>query len=120
MVQGADGLDELTTTGLSSAALLTPTGVEMLSVNPEELGIEAPPMGALRGGDAAENAKITRGVLEGEPGPRRDIVVLNAAAALWVAGGCADLASGMALAEQSLGSGAALARLTALVKATRS
>jgi anthranilate phosphoribosyltransferase len=120
VVHGADGLDELTTTGLSSAAWLTSAGVESLSVNPEELGIEAPPTGALRGGDAAENAKITRGVLEGEPGPRRDIVVLNAAAALWVAGGCADLASGIALAEQSLGSGAALARLEALVKATRS
>jgi len=119
VVHGSDGLDELTTRGNSTAALLSARGVETLSVNPQELGLEVPGKAALAGGDAAENAKITRSILEGEPGPRRDIVVLNAAAALWVAGACSGLADGIALADESLSGGAAFARLEALVKATR-
>jgi anthranilate phosphoribosyltransferase len=119
VVHGCDGLDELTTAGPSTAALWSGGRVRALSVDPELFGIAPPPEGALRGGDAAENAKILRRVLEGEPGPRRDVVALNAAAALWVAGAAAELESGLELARRSLDTGAALARLEALVKATR-
>jgi anthranilate phosphoribosyltransferase len=91
VVHGCDGLDELTTRGPSRAALLAEGRVERLSVEPGRLGIRVPPEGALRGGDAAENAKITRSVLEGERGPRSDIVALNAGAALWVAGAARHL-----------------------------
>lgn len=119
VVHGCDGLDELTTRGPSLAALLAGGRVDGLSVEPASLGIPLPREGALRGGDAVENAKITRSVLEGESGPRCDIVALNAGAALWVAGAVPDLAGGLALARRSLESGAALERLEALVRATR-
>jgi anthranilate phosphoribosyltransferase len=74
--------------------------------------------GALRGGDAAQNATIVKEVLEGEPGARRDIVLLNAAAALWVAGAGADLAEGLDLARESVDSGAARRLLEQLIRAT--
>jgi anthranilate phosphoribosyltransferase len=119
VVHGSDGLDELTTRGPSHAALLSEGRVGRLSVEPGLLKIPVPPEGALRGGDAAENAKITRSVLEGERGPRADIVALNAGAALWVAGAARDLAAGLVLARRSLESGAALERLEALMRATR-
>jgi anthranilate phosphoribosyltransferase len=119
VVHGCDGLDELGTAGPSTAALWSAGRVRALSIDPEALGIAPPPEGALRGGDASENAKILRGVLEGEPGARRDIVALNAAAALWVAGAAPGLEGGLALARESLDAGAALARLEALVRATR-
>lgn len=120
VVHGSDGLDELTTTGPSSAALFQRGEVTTLSVDPDDLGIEPPPAAALEGGDAGQNAKILRAVLDGERGPRRDIVVLNAAAALFVAGRVGSLAEGLAPARQSLDSGAARSRLEGLVKATRS
>ncbi len=120
VVHGSDGLDELTTTGASAAALFEGGSVRSLAVDPETLGIAAPPPGALEGGDAGRNAKILRAVLEGEPGPRRDIVTLNAAAALWVAGAVPSLEAGLDPARQSLDSGAALRKLERLVEATRS
>ena len=72
----------------------------------------------MRGGDAAENAGIVAAVLEGEPGPRREIVLLNAAAALWVAGAAEGIEAGLAPARQSIDSGAARERLARLVEAT--
>ena len=119
VVHGSDGLDELTTTGESAGALFAAGAVRPLTVDPEALGIPAPPPGALEGGDAEENAKILRAVLEGEPGPRRDLVILNAAAALWVAGAAASLEEGLGIARRSLDEGAALARLQALAEASR-
>jgi anthranilate phosphoribosyltransferase len=118
VVHGDDGLDEITTTARSRAALLSSGTVSSMTIDPEELGIErvAPP--ALAGGDANENAQIARAVLAGEPGPRRDIVVLNAAAALFVAEAAADLRAGIELARQSIDSGAAAARLEDLIRAT--
>lgn len=119
VVHGCDGLDELSTAAPSHAALLAEGRVETFLVDPARLDIAPPPEGALRGGEAAENAKITRSVLEGEPGARRDIVALNAGAALWVAGAAGDLREGLERARRSLDSGAALEKLEALVKATR-
>jgi anthranilate phosphoribosyltransferase len=93
--------------------------VRAFTIDPRALGIPAPPADALRGGDAAHNAALLRAVLEGEAGPRREIVVLNAAGALFVAGAAPDLAGGLELARRSLDSGAAKAKLAALVEASR-
>jgi anthranilate phosphoribosyltransferase len=119
VVHGSDGLDELSTTGCNQAALLQGGRVRTISIDPAALGISAPEAGALRGGQADENAAIARGVLGGETGARRDIVLLNAAAALWVAGVAPGLEEGLDLARQSIDSGAARQRLERLVEATR-
>jgi anthranilate phosphoribosyltransferase len=118
VVHGCDGLDEITTTGHSEAAIFENGGVRRLTIDPSEFDIPCPVAGALRGGDAAENAAIIRAVLAGEPGACRDITLLNAAAALWVAGAAADLGAGVGLARESLDSGAARQRLARLIEAT--
>jgi anthranilate phosphoribosyltransferase len=118
VVHGSDGLDELTTMGSSRVALLEDDAIHEFQVDPQAYDLPLPVAGALRGGDARENAKILREVLAGEVGARRDVVVLNAGAALWVAGLAEDLAGGLVLARKSLDSGAALERLERLVKAT--
>jgi anthranilate phosphoribosyltransferase len=118
VVHGSDGLDEVTTTGPTHAALLEGGRVRELAIYPETLGVPRASRDALRGGDAAENAAIALAVLEGEGGPRREIVLLNAAAVLWVAGAASDLGEGIGLARASLDSGAARAKLAALVEAT--
>jgi anthranilate phosphoribosyltransferase len=119
VVHGADGLDEITVTGPTHAALLEGGVVRALTIDPRSFGLPLAPASALAGGDAAENARITRAILEGEPGPRQDIVVLNAGAALWIADAAADLAAGVVLARRSIASGAAKAKLAALVEASR-
>jgi anthranilate phosphoribosyltransferase len=115
VVHGSDGLDEITITGATHAALLENGSVRELAIDPQTFGIPLAPGSALRGGDAAENARIALAVLEGEQGPRRDVVVLNAGAVLWMAGAAADLGAGLSLARESLDSGSARARLAALV-----
>jgi anthranilate phosphoribosyltransferase len=119
VVHGCDGLDELTTTGRSAAALGDAGGVRCFEVDPVPLGIPLATPEALRGGDAAANAAIVRTVLAGEPGACRDVVILNAAAALWVGEVAEDLESGLELARRSIDSGAARAKLEALVKASQ-
>ena len=118
VVHGADGLDEVTLTDVTHAALLEDGSVRRFEIDPEALGLARVSSEALAGGDAAENAEITRAVLRGEKGPQRDIVQLNAAAALWVAGAASDLAEGFARAGEALDAGAAEAKLAALVEAT--
>jgi anthranilate phosphoribosyltransferase len=118
VVHGSDGMDEITTTGPTHAALVEGGEVRMLTIDPAEFGIAPPPAGALSGGDAAHNADILRAILDGERGPRRDIVALNAAAALWVAEGAADIEEGLVLAAQSIDSGAAREMLDRLVRAS--
>jgi len=118
VVHGSDGLDEITTTGTTHAALLEGGCVRTLAIDPAELGIPRAGPQELRGGDAASNAEIVRGVLAGEAGPRRDIVCVNAAAALWVANAAPDLAAGLRLACESIDSGAARERLARLVEAS--
>ena len=120
IVHADDGLDELSVT--SPAAVLEVRGdgsgdfeVSSWRVDPAALGIAPATMADLKGGDAAFNARVIRSVMEGEAGPRRDIGVLNAAAALMVAGRVDDLADGMELAAESLDSGRALGVLDALV-----
>jgi len=119
VVHGSDGLDELTTTGPSVAALAEAGAVRRFDVDPSQLGIPIATSGALRGGDAEANAAIVRAVFEGVPGARRDVVILNAAAALWVGDAAADLDAGLELARRSIDEGAARAKLEALVKVSR-
>lgn len=118
VVHGSDGMDELTTTGTSRAARLAEGRVESFEVDPTTLGLSRARLADLEGGSPEENAKTTRALLEGATGPKRDIVLLNAAAALWVAEAAASLEEGLVLAARSLDEGAALAKLEALAETT--
>ena len=114
---GAGGIDELGLDGPSHCHEVTAAGVRELEVDAAALGLPRAPVEALRGGDAAANAATVRGVLAGEEaGPRRDVVLLNAAAALIASDRAADLREALEQARESVGSGAALARLDALVR----
>ena len=119
VVHGEDGLDEITTTGRTYAALLAGGRIELLTLEPEALGLARAPASALRGGDAPENARIARAVLDGELGPPLEIVLANAGAALFVAGAAQSIAAGVGLARTSIASGAAKAKLAALAAATQ-
>jgi anthranilate phosphoribosyltransferase len=118
VVHGADGLDEITTTGETHITVLDTGKITPIVINPEQFGLQRAPRGALAGGDAAQNAAITMTVLQGKPGPHRDVVLLNAAAALTVSGTVPDLHAGLQLAAQSIDSGAALEKLRCLQQFT--
>jgi len=118
VVHGDDGLDELTTTGPSVAALVDAGQVRTLRIEPETLGLTRCSAADLAGGDATANAAITRRVLAGEKGPQRDIVLLNAAAALWVVEAVTGLEEGLERAASSIDEGAATLKLEALRAAT--
>ncbi len=120
VVHGSDGLDEITTTGPTDAALFEAGRVRRFSIDAVALGVPATVAGALRGGDPSDNAAILRAVLDGETGARRDVVLINAAAALWVAGAAGDLEEGLVMARESIDSGEARGRLERLVRATTS
>ncbi len=109
-----DGLDELTTTGPTLVAEVTAGSVRTFWLEPEEVGLVRVPREALRGGDARYNAGLLERILSGERGPCRDVVLLNAAAALVAAGTAEDLREGIARAAEAIDSGAALAKLVAL------
>jgi anthranilate phosphoribosyltransferase len=115
VVHGVDGLDEVSTLGVTRAALVQEGRITELEWTPEEFGLARAPAAALApAADPAGNAELLRGVLEGEAGPRRDVVLLNAAAALWVADAAADLPAALESAARSVDSGAATGRLEAL------
>lgn len=118
VVHGTDGLDELSIAAPSVVHELRDGTVRSYEVAPEDVGLARAPISALRGGGPQENARIARSVLEGEEGARRDVVVLNAAAALVAAGIADDLVDGVARAGDALASGAALERLERFVAAT--
>ncbi len=115
VVHGSDGLDEITISGGTDIAVLEDGRIHTFTLNPEDVGLSRAPAEALKGGDAAYNAAALRAVLDGAPGPYRDVAVLNAAAALVVAGRAKDLTEGVALAQTSLDTGSARARLERLV-----
>jgi len=119
VVYGHDGLDELTTTDTSTVLSLEDGSVRAFVVDPVELGLTKASLDDLRGGDPAVNASLVRRVLEGERGPHRDIVLLNAAAGLVAAGTAADLAAGLELARASIDGGHAVAVLERLVAVSR-
>ncbi len=118
VVHGADGLDELSTTGYSKVSECHGKVVQTFYVHPSDVGLPKAAADALRGGDAAHNAAIIRDVLAGETGPARDVVLLNAGAALLVCGNVASLRDGIARAAGAIDSGAARRTLEALVSAT--
>ncbi|MEI6402778.1 MAG: anthranilate phosphoribosyltransferase, partial [Actinomycetota bacterium] len=106
-----NGLDELTTTGTSTVLALEDDQVRSFTVDPVALGLAPAIMAELVGGEPAENAEAVRRMVAGQHGPHRNIVVLNAGAALVVAGRAQTLEEGVALAAQSIDSGAAAATL---------
>ncbi len=117
VVHGADGLDELTTTGPTRVAELKDGSIAVFDVTPEMAGLPRATLAQLKGGDAQVNAAAIRDVLAGKPGPFRDIVLLNAAAALVVGGKSGNLREGVERAAHAIDTGAAakaLARLTAI------
>jgi anthranilate phosphoribosyltransferase len=118
VVHGLDGMDEMTLTGETLVAEVTPAGVKLLAVTPEQLGLTRCLMQALKGGDAAANAVIVKAVLSGERGPRRDIVLLNAAYALVAAGKTDSPAEGITLAAEAIDSGRALQQVEKLAVLT--
>lgn len=120
VVHGDDGLDELTTTTTSIVSEYVDGKVRTFLFDPSDYGIPRAKPEDLAGGDAKENAAIARAILEGEEGPKRDIVVLNAAAAILAGGKAKDFEEAIAAAEESIDSGAALRKLEALVELTNS
>jgi anthranilate phosphoribosyltransferase len=118
VVHGSDGLDEITTTGTTHAAMIDEGRLEEFEIQPRELGLPEARAEDLEGGDAQENARILRSILDGEAGRRREIVCLNAAGALWAAGVVDGLEAGLLRAAESIDSGAARQKLDALVEAT--
>ena len=120
VVHGMDGLDEISIAGPTSVAEIKDHTVTTYSITPEEFGIRRAPLSAIAGGLPNDNAERVRGILGGEKGPCRDIVVLNAAFALTAAGLAVSAKEGVPLAERSIDSGAALRKLEQLVAATKS
>jgi anthranilate phosphoribosyltransferase len=116
VVHGADGLDELSTTGYTKVSECRAGAVNTFYLHPAEVGLPKAALAALAGGDAAANAAIARRVLAGERGAARDIVLLNAGAALFVAGRAPHLLDGIRLAAAAIDSGAAQRTLDALVQ----
>jgi anthranilate phosphoribosyltransferase len=115
VVHGSDGLDEITTAGPTHVAALENGSVRTFEIAPEEAGLKRVKPETLRGGDAAANAAALTDVLRGKPGPYRDVAILNAAAALIVAGRATDLKDGLVLASKAIDSGEAQGRLDRLV-----
>jgi anthranilate phosphoribosyltransferase len=119
VVHGADGLDEVSTTGESRVSEAREGVVRTFTVRPEDFGVPRASIADLRGGDREQNAKIIRDILAGERGPRRDIVLVNAAAALVAGARAGDLGEGAALASRAIDTGAARAKLDELVALSR-
>ena len=116
VVHGLDGLDEITITGKTRVAEAREGSVRSFEVEPEEFGLARAPLSEIAGGDAAQNAAIIRAVLDGEKSARRDVVLMNAAAALVAAGRAEHIAEAVPLAAMSIDSGAAAGKLEALVR----
>lgn len=119
VVHGADNLDEISNTGESRVSEVREGMVRSYTVRPEDFGLARTTIGELMGGDREENARIIRAILDGEAGPKRDIVLMNSAAALVAGAKARDLKEGAGLAAQSIDSGAALRKLEALVGLSR-
>jgi anthranilate phosphoribosyltransferase len=120
VVHGADGLDEISTTGYTKVSECRAGAVNTFYVHPADFGLPKASPEALRGGDAAINAGIARRILDGEKGAPRDIVLLNAAASLLIAGRAASMADGVRDAAAALDSGAAARALDHLVRLSQS
>jgi anthranilate phosphoribosyltransferase len=116
VVHGADGIDEISAGGYTKVSEGYQGAVKTFYLHPGDVGLPKTPSESLRGGSAADNAAIIRGVLDGKGGPARDVVVLNAGAALYIAGRATTLVDGLRLAAQSIDSGAARRTLETLAR----
>ncbi|HEX3605120.1 MAG TPA: anthranilate phosphoribosyltransferase [Candidatus Dormibacteraeota bacterium] len=116
---GPGGIDELGLSGAAACIEVSPAGLREFELDPASLGLHPAPLSALAGGDVHQNAAMLRAVLDGEPGPAREVVLLNAAAALWAAERCADVAEGLERARASIDGGAARGCLDLLVGESR-
>ncbi|PYU26075.1 MAG: anthranilate phosphoribosyltransferase [Acidobacteria bacterium] len=119
VVHGVDGIDEISLSDETEVAEVRPHSVQRYRVKPPDFGVVPARPEALAGGDAATNAKIIRSILDGERGPRRDFVCINAAAALVAAGRAADFRKGARLAAKAIDSGLARVKLEALIEFSR-
>jgi anthranilate phosphoribosyltransferase len=115
VVHGADGLDEISTTGYTKVSECRDGAVNTFYLHPADVGLAKSAAGSLRGGDAADNAAIARAILAGEPGAPRDIVLLNAAASLLIAGKVTTIPEGLAIAADAIDGGRAAAVLDRLI-----
>jgi anthranilate phosphoribosyltransferase len=120
VVHGHDGLDEITTTTSTTVAEVKDGQVRTYELNPQDAGLPTAAPADLAGGDPQQNAQIVREILSGQKGPRRDIVLINAAAAIVAGQKAPDLKSGVTIAARAIDSGAALAKLNSLVALTKS
>ncbi len=120
VVHGSDGLDEITLTGPTQVSELRNGHVSTRQIHPGDFGLQTVPAEALKGGDADHNARILRGVLDGEEGPQRDVVLLNSAAAMVVGGLAEDITAGLEVARESIDSGKARQALDRLVEVSNS
>ncbi|MEM7046817.1 MAG: anthranilate phosphoribosyltransferase [Pseudomonadota bacterium] len=120
LVNGHGGMDELSTIGPNKVTeVCVPCGSKIETINPTDFGLATARLEDLRGGDETTNADIVTQILKGETGPRRDIVILNAAAGFVITERCEDIASGLALARESLDSGKAKQALEKLIEASQ-
>src|SRR5262249_54154462 len=119
VVRGAGGRDEISNRGESGVSEVGEGVVRTYTVRPEAFGLAHASIGDLLGGDRQQNAEIIRDILRGEPGPKRDIVLMNAAAALVAGARARDLKEGVELAARAVDSGAAHGKLESLVRLTR-
>jgi anthranilate phosphoribosyltransferase len=120
VVHGVDGIDEISLSAETEVADVRPHSVQRYRIVPEDFGVARAGREPLAGGDAATNARMIRSILEGEPGPRRDFVCINASAALVAVGLAADFREGARMAGEAIDSGDALEKLEALIAFTNS
>ncbi len=118
VVHGADGLEEITTTGVTKICEIRDGSLIKYEISPEQFGIKRSDKSELAGGNPKKNAEITRSILEGEKRPQRDIVLLNAAAAIYAAQKSDSISEALKLAERSIDSGEAMRKLQELIKET--
>jgi anthranilate phosphoribosyltransferase len=119
VVHGADGIDEISTTGYTKVSECRDGMVNTFYVHPSDFGVAKAGPSDLRGGDAAENASIVRAILDGRGGPPRDVVLLNAGAALFVAGAVPSVRDGIARAARAIDNGSARTTLDAMAGGSR-
>jgi len=120
VVHGEDGLDEITVTGKTRVCELKDGAINSYSISPDDFGLPRSRLDSLKGSTLEENAALLRGVLAGTPGPRRDVVLMNTAAALLAGDKVAKLQEGVALAKEVIDGGHALAKLEQLIEFSQS
>lgn len=120
MLVHGDGLDEITVTGVTQICELKDDRIRSYSIRPEDFGFETVPLETIRGGSPTENAKIAQDILRGQKGPKRDVVLMNAGAVIYVSGKTETLEAGIGRAADAIDSGRALAVLDKLQALTQS